>query len=89
MESCPAHSCHNLQYMLQLLTGGTLLYVHYRMEHANRLAYLQSRGLQGASYWPFVPVVIGVVLHVAVYAQVLAAAWVFLQCRAAAAAAAS
>lgn len=79
-ESCPTHSCFHLQYMLQFITGATLLYAQYRMERANRLAYLQARGLKGLQYWPFVPAMIGVVLHAAVYVQLLAAVWVALQC---------
>eukprot|EP00878_Enallax_costatus_P007219 GHUV01007563.1.p1 GENE.GHUV01007563.1~~GHUV01007563.1.p1 ORF type:complete len:303 (+),score=30.66 GHUV01007563.1:663-1571(+) len=80
LGSCPTHSCYHSQYMLQLTTGATLLYAHYRMERANRLAFLQSKGLKAVHYWPFVPAMVGFVLHVVVYVQVLAAVWVFLQC---------
>ena len=73
----PALGCQNLLYLLQLLAGGTLLYMQYRMEYGNRAAFLQGKGTIPAT-WPYVPMLVQVVLHVLVCLQLFAVAWVAL-----------
>lgn len=82
IPSCGGASCSNLTALLQLVAGSTLLYLLYRMERANRLAYLAGRA-RVARDWPFMPGYVQVLLHVLVMLQLCSAAWVGLQCSAA------
>lgn len=68
-------SCHSLMYVLQLFAGGTLLYLQYRMERGNRLAFLQGR-VKVAAAWARVPLLVQAVLHGVVFLQVFAVVWV-------------
>lgn len=52
-----------------------MLYVQYRMERINRVAYLQGR-YKLAGTWPRMRTLVQAVLHVLVYLQLFAVAWV-------------
>jgi hypothetical protein len=67
-------------YILQLVAGGTLLYFQYRMERANRLAYLDSKNVQVEHDWPCMPGYMQVFLHCLLYTELLAGFWLLLQC---------
>jgi hypothetical protein len=68
--------------LLEFVAGLLLLYMHYRLEAANRLAYLQGRA-QVVRYWPHVPGYMQATLHLLVSLQASSAAWTVLQCGAA------
>jgi len=70
-----AQGCRSLLYLLQLFSGGTMLYVQYRMERTNRVAYLQGRHKLAGS-WPRMRTLVQAVLHALVYLQLFAVAWV-------------
>lgn len=66
--------CYRVMYVLQLFAGGTLLYTQYRMERANRQAFLQGkRRLVGG--WPWVPPLVQALLHAVVYLQLFGLVW--------------
>jgi hypothetical protein len=83
LPSCPGvHSCHHVGYLLEFVAGLLLLYMHYRLEAANRLAYLQGRA-QVVRYWPSMPGYVQATLHLLVSLQASSAVWAVLQCSAA------
>ncbi|KAF6265720.1 hypothetical protein COO60DRAFT_1478089 [Scenedesmus sp. NREL 46B-D3] len=83
LPSCPGvHSCHHIGYLLEFVAGLLLLYMQYRLEAANRSAYLQGRA-QAVKYWPHVPGYVQAALHLLLSLQASSAIWTVLQCRAA------
>jgi ABC-type Fe3+ transport system permease subunit len=73
----PPGSCQQLLYAVQLFTGGTLLYVQYRMERDSGKAFLQGK-VQLQDGWPRVPTFVRVVLHAVVLLQLFAVTWTLL-----------
>jgi hypothetical protein len=72
-----AGGCSSMMWCLQLCAGGILLYTSYRMERANRKAFLQGK-VKLADGWPRVPALVQAVLHLLVFLQLFAMAWVVL-----------
>lgn len=73
-----AGGCYSMMYVLQMIAGGTLLYTTYRMERANRAAFLQGKAKLVAG-WPRVPALVQAVLHAVVFLQVFAMGWALLR----------
>lgn len=78
MLACAKTSCRSLMILWQFACCIFLWYFRYRMERTKRVNFLQPSHIMRTR--PAPPPVIQVLLHVAVFGQILGVAWVCLQC---------
>lgn len=66
-----------MMWCLQLCAGGVLLYTMYRMERANRKAFLKGK-VKVVDGWPRTPALVQAALHLVVFLQLFAIVWLVL-----------
>ena len=81
LPSCPGSSnpCLDLVTAWQISMCIALLYVKYRLEMQERVAFLGDR-CELITGWPSSPAIIQAVLHLVVCFQLLVSVWVFVSC---------
>lgn len=71
-----ACGCYRMMCVLQLFACSMLLYAMYRMERANRQAFLQGCKHRLANGWPHVSLLVQAALHAVVCLQLFGMVWV-------------